>query len=114
MSDSLSFCCHEQELVVKRQHRHGKTQMTCKYNDVLLVTYMYELPFSKGQRHPKGKHLKKKKKEADAGQDEEGKKSWLSLISVAAGVRLMVFKNRSGIRPFTFNVRGDYTLIEVI
>lgn len=42
-----------------------------------------------------------------------GKESW-PLILVALGVRVMVFENRSGIRPFTSNVGDDYTLIEVV
>lgn len=37
-----------------------------------------------------------------------------SLISVALGARVMASENRSGVGPFTSNVRGDYTLIEVV
>lgn len=37
-----------------------------------------------------------------------------SLILVALGARVMASENRSGVRPFTSNVRGDYTLIEVV
>lgn len=51
------------------------------------------------------------------GHSEEGggkKKLWVSLILLVSVMRVTVFKNRSGIRPFTSNVRGDYTLIEVI
>ena len=45
---------------------------------------------------------------------EDAIKSCLSLILEARGIRVKVFKNRSGVRPFTFNARGDYALIEVI
>lgn len=38
----------------------------------------------------------------------------VSLIWVAPGGRVMASENRSGIRPFTSSVGGDYTLIEVV
>lgn len=44
----------------------------------------------------------------------EGTRGLPSLISVALGARVMASENRSGVRPFTSNVRGDYTLIEVV
>lgn len=47
-------------------------------------------------------------------QEGGGKESWPSLILVALGVRVMVFENRSGVRPFTSNVGDDYALIEVV
>lgn len=64
--------------------------------------------FSKGQECPKG--TQKWEEHAEEG----GKESRPSLILVVLGVRVMVFENRSGVRPFTSNVGDDYTLIEVI
>lgn len=68
--------------------------------------YGHDLPFYWGQRSPGGAHVGKL--EGTCGR------RMVSLIWVALSGRVMASENRSGIRPFTSNLQGDYTLIEVV
>lgn len=68
--------------------------------------YGHDLLFYWGQRSPGGAHVGK------LGGTCIRRR--VSLIWVAPGGRVMASENRSGVRPFTSNVQGDYTLIEVV
>lgn len=71
--------------------------------------YRYYLPSVKDKNCLKGAHVKKKL---------VGCRKWREIIAVfdieALGVKVTVFENCSGVRPFTSNVRDDYTLNVVI
>lgn len=72
--------------------------------------YGYDLPSLKDRNAPK-EHSCKNVREMQKGEATESRSS---LISVALGVKVMIFENRSGVGMFTSNVGDDYTLIEVI